>query len=116
MYHAATEKEFIMGMFQKLEIGGDVTPAIDWEMTPDMTFGTFESWGGRERVRSNGERIYYFFIDNWEDEPKLCLMERGVKHAKILAEIKAPEKMIKSCVKKQEAPLSLKRAMPSMMY
>lgn len=101
MYHAATEKEFIMGMFQKLEIGGDVTPAIDWEMTPDMTFGTFESWGGRERVRSNGERIYYFFIDNWEDEPKLCLMERGVKHAKILAEIKAPEKMIKSCVKKQ---------------
>lgn len=90
-----------MGMFQKLKIGGDVTPAIDWEMTPDMTFGTFESWGGRERVRNNGERIYYFFIDNWEKEPKLCLMERGVKHARILAEIKAPEKMVKACVKNQ---------------
>lgn len=90
-----------MGMFQKLEIGDTVTPAIDWEMTPDLTFGTFESWGGRERVRNNDERIYYFFIDNWEKEPKLCLMERGVKHAKILAEIKAPEQMIKSCVKNQ---------------
>ncbi|MBU0962099.1 MAG: DUF1566 domain-containing protein [Proteobacteria bacterium] len=90
-----------MGMFQKLKIGGDVTPAIDWEMTPDMTFGTFESWGGRERVRNNSERIYYFFIDNWGKEPKLCLMERGVKHARILAEIKAPEKMVKACVKNQ---------------
>ncbi len=101
---AATEKEIVMGMFQKLKIGGTVTPAIDWEMTPDMTFGTFESWGGRERVRSrisNSERIYYFFIDNWEEEPKLCLMERGVKHARVLAEIRAPEQMIKACVKAQ---------------
>lgn len=66
-----------------------------------MTFGTFESWGGRERVRSNKERIYYFFIDNWESEPRLCLMERGVKHAKVLAEIKAPQEMLVGCVKSQ---------------
>ncbi len=101
---AVTEKELVMGMFQKLEIGGAVTPAIDWEMTPDMSFGTFESWGGRERVRSRisgNERVYYFFIDNWEEEPRLCLMERGVKHAKVLAQIKAPLKMIKTCVKSQ---------------
>lgn len=90
-----------MGMFQKLEIGDVVTPEIDWEMTPDMTFGTFESWGGRERVRNNDELIYYFFIDAWEDSPKLCLMERGVKHAKVLAEIRAPEQMVADCVKKQ---------------
>ncbi len=93
-----------MGMFQKLNIGGTVTPAIDWEMTPDMTFGTFESWGGREQLRSNissTERVYYFFVDNWEEEPKLCLMERGVKHAKVLAEILAPEQMIKECVQEQ---------------
>ncbi len=92
-----------MGMFQKLEIGGTVTPAIDWEMTPDMSFGTFESWGGRERVRSNisgTERVYYFFVDNWEEEIKLCLMERGVKHARVVAEIKAPEQMLRACVEK----------------
>lgn len=41
----AAEEELVMGMFRKLKIGGKVTPAIDWEMTPDMTFGTFESWG-----------------------------------------------------------------------
>ena len=93
-----------MGLFQKLNIGGKVTPEIDWEMTPDMSFGTFESWGGREFVRSNvgrDERVYYLFVDNWEDEARLCLMERGVKHAEIVAEIKAPADMIKSCVKSQ---------------
>jgi uncharacterized protein DUF1566 len=101
-----TGKESVMGLFQKLKIGGSgsVTPAIDWEMTPDLTFGTFESWGGREQHRSNisrTERVYYFFIDNWEEKPKLCLMERGVKHAKVLAEIQAPDQMVKDCVEEQ---------------
>ena len=90
-----------MGMFHKLKVGDMVINSIDWEMTPDLTFGTFESWGGRERVRNNSELIYYFFVDNWGDEPKLCLMERGVKHARVIAEIKAPVKMISACVESQ---------------
>lgn len=31
-----------MGLFNKLMISG--IPAIDWEMTPEYTFGTYESW------------------------------------------------------------------------
>ena len=69
-------------MFHSIQVGDQQISPIDWEMSPDLTFGTFESWGGRERVRNNSERIYYFFVDNWGDTPKLCLMERGVKHAK----------------------------------
>lgn len=88
-----------MGLFKKLNL--EVTSTIDWEMTPEYTFGTFESWGGKERVRSQSERIYYFFVDNWGDSPKLCLMERGIKHARIVAEILAPENLIKNCVNKQ---------------
>lgn len=93
-----------MGLFQKLNIGDTVTPDIDWEMTPDMSFGTFESWGGREHIRSNigrNDRVYYFFVDNWEDEAKLCLMERGVKHAEVVAEIVAPPELTRACVEKQ---------------
>lgn len=93
--------EKIMGMFHKVKIGDQVISPIDWEMSPDISFGTFESWGGRERVRNNAECVYYFFVDNWGDEPKLCLMERAVKHAKIIAEIKAPLEIIKECVKSQ---------------
>ncbi len=87
--------------FHKVRIGNRLITPIDWEMNPSLSFGTFESWGGRERVRNNNERIYYFFIDNWGEEPKLCLMERGVKHAKVLAEICAPPELVKKCVEKQ---------------
>ena len=88
-------------MFHKVTIGDKTISPIDWEMNPDISFGTFESWGGRERVRNNNECVYYFFVDNWGDEPKLCLMERAVKHAKIMAEIAAPQEIIKQCVKDQ---------------
>ncbi|MHB8810802.1 MAG: Lcl C-terminal domain-containing protein [Desulfobulbaceae bacterium] len=88
-----------MGLFKKLGLA--VTSTIDWEMTPEYTFGTFESWGGKERVRSAKERVYYFFIDNWGDSPRLCLMERGIKHARVAAEILAPEDMVRSCVDRQ---------------
>jgi hypothetical protein len=88
-------------MFHRVKIGDQVISPIDWEMTPDISFGTFESWGGRERVRNNDECVYYFFVDNWDEEPKLCLMERAVKHAKIVAEIKAPLEILKQCVKSQ---------------
>lgn len=90
-----------MGMFHKIKVGDQVISPIDWEMDPALSFGTFESWGGRERVRNNDECVYYFFVDNWGDEPKLCLMERAVKHAKILAEVKAPAEIIQNCVKGQ---------------
>ncbi len=87
--------------FHKVRIGDRLITPIDWEMNPSLSFGTYESWGGRERVRNNSERIFYFFIDNWGEEPKLCLMERGVKYAKVLAEIHAPAELIKRCVDRQ---------------
>lgn len=99
-----------MGLFNKLMISG--IPAIDWEMTPEYTFGTFESWGGKERVRNNSERIYYFFIDAWDEEPKLCLMERGIKHARVVAEILAPPEMVRQCVREQGKVALFERTHP----
>ncbi len=90
-----------MGIFHKVIVGNQTISPIDWDMNPDSSFGTFESWGGRERVRNNSECVYYFFIDNWGEEPKLCLMERAVKHAKIMAEIVAPLEMVRQCVSAQ---------------
>uniref|UniRef100_UPI004057174A Lcl C-terminal domain-containing protein n=1 Tax=Candidatus Electrothrix sp. TaxID=2170559 RepID=UPI004057174A len=89
-----------MGLFNALNLKGNPT-SVDWEMTPEYSFGTFESWGGRERVRSSNERIYYFFIDAWGETPKLCLMERGIKHARVVAEIQAPLDMMQHCVDTQ---------------
>ena len=99
-----------MGLRNKLVIKG--MPAIDWDMTPEYTFGTYESWGGIERVRSKKERVYYFFIDAWDEEPKLCLMERGIKHARVVAEIIAPLEMVRRCVKEQGKVALFERTHP----
>ncbi|MGV1097858.1 Lcl C-terminal domain-containing protein [Thiovibrio sp. JS02] len=89
-----------MGLADKLGISGHHL-AIDWDLTPSDTFAIFESWGGRERIRNNSERHYYFYIDNWTPPAKLYLMERGVKHARILAKIDCPQEMIERAVAKQ---------------
>ena len=89
----------MMGLFTFLNV--EKQPVIDWEMCPEYTFGTFESWGGKERVRSKKERVYYFFIDAWDEVPRLCLMERGIKHARVVAEILAPQEMVQKCVDAQ---------------
>ncbi len=90
-----------MTEFHRIKVGNRLITSIDWEMNPSLTFGTYESWGGRERVRNNNEMVYYFFIDGWDEEPKLCLMERAVKHARILAEIDAPKELIQRCIDNQ---------------
>lgn len=85
-----------MGLSEKLGLGDTIS--IDWDMTPADTFGIFESWGGKERVRAHNERFYYFYIDNWTQPAKLYLMERGIKFARVLARIDAPQEMIDACV------------------
>jgi hypothetical protein len=90
-----------MEFFAKLGLADGEGINIDWELTPDDTFGTFESWGGRERLRSNQERFYYFFIDGWEKQPQLLFMERGIKHARLLARIEAPPEMLERCIAEQ---------------
>ncbi|OGR07009.1 MAG: hypothetical protein A2511_14985 [Deltaproteobacteria bacterium RIFOXYD12_FULL_50_9] len=81
------------------------TARIDWDMTPVDTFSLFESRGGKERVRSTKERYYYFYIDNWLKPARLCFMERGIRHARVLARISAPQELINVCVASQGATL-----------
>ena len=86
-----------MSFFTKLGI--DRTQAsIDWDLQPADTFGMFESWGGKERVKNKNERFYYFYIDNWQLPARLLLMERGIKYARILARIEAPQELIDTCI------------------
>lgn len=89
-----------MGLVNMLDISDRQNFSIDWEITPTDTFTMFESWGGRngERIRDNDEKFYYFYVDAWESPAALYLMERGVRHAKILARISAPQEMIDHCV------------------
>jgi hypothetical protein len=86
-----------MSFFSKL--GLDPSQAsIDWDLKPADTFGMFESWGGKERIKNKSERFYYFYIDNWQPPARLYLMERGIKYARVLARVEAPRKLIEACI------------------
>ena len=100
-----------MGLFEKLGINKNLTPTIDWDLLPAETFAIFESWGGKggERLRSPNERHYYFFVDGWQTPAALCLMERGIKHAKVLATIDAPQEMIDQSINDEGHSKSLDR-------
>lgn len=89
-----------MGFFEKFGLDS-AKATVDWELTPADTFGMFESWGGKERVRSRNERFYYFFIDASQQPATVYLMERGIKYARVMARIDAPQKMIDRCVAAQ---------------
>ena len=101
-----------MGLFETLGIARETHPTIDWQLTPDATFAIFESWGGEERVKSAAERFYYFYINAWETPPRLCLMERGIKFARVRAEIEAPLELIEAAMAKQGTTGSLNRSYP----
>ena len=91
-----------MGIFEKLGLAKNAQATIDWDITPALTFTIFESWGSKERnIRTKSERYYYFYIDSWQEPAKVCLMERGIKHARVMAEIDAPKEMIQRCIAAQ---------------
>jgi hypothetical protein len=88
-------------MFGQLKLSDTTVAKVDWKMTPDLAFVTFVSQGLHEQARNDAGRVCYFFIDTWGREPKLCLMERGVKYARVLAEAKAPPELLYSCIRNQ---------------
>lgn len=96
-----------MGMFKKLRLSGTTTPQVEWQITPDQAFCTFSAKGVRGELAKTGERICYFFIDNWGSEPKLYLMERGVRYVNILAEVKAPPAMLANCLGNQPGAVAV---------
>ncbi|MDF1578697.1 MAG: DUF1566 domain-containing protein [Desulfobulbales bacterium] len=101
-----------MGLANLLDISDRQGFSIDWEITPAYSFTMFESWGGKdgERIRNNDEKFYYFYVDAWASPAALYLMERGVKHARILARIGAPQDLIDECVAAGGRSASLDRS------
>ena len=101
-----------MGIFKKLKLSDTTVADIEWEMTPDLAFCMFSAKGMREELTDSSERACYFFIDNWGDEPRLYLMERGTRYVNVLAEIKAPTAMMTDCIINQGSTLSSKDNYP----
>ena len=101
-----------MKMFEKLNLSNTTNISIEWDMTPDLAFCTFSAKGLSEGLTSTKERVCYFFVDNWGKSPRLYLMERGVRHVHILAEVKAPQALIIDCITSHGGTLSSRDNFP----
>lgn len=99
-------------MFKQLNLSSSTPATIEWEMTPDLAFCTYSAKGLREDLNRQDERVCYFFIDNYGDEPKLYLMERGSRFINILAEILAPLAMMQASITNHGSSLSCKDNFP----
>lgn len=99
-------------MFSRLKLSNSTAANIEWEMTPDLAFCTFSAKGLRDELSNSGERVCYFFIDNYGELPRLYLMERGTRYVNILAEVNAPVEMMHDCIISHGSPLSSKDNFP----
>ncbi|RUM44678.1 MAG: hypothetical protein DSY80_04145 [Desulfocapsa sp.] len=97
-----------MARFSDLKLSDDSPVSIQWDMTPDLAFCMFSAKGMREELRNSGDRVCYFFIDNYGEQPKLYLMERGSRFVDIIAEIHAPQELLNDCILRQGKTLNVK--------
>ncbi len=101
-----------MARFEDLKLSDDSAVTIEWDMTPDLAFCMFSAKGLRDELSNSGERVCYFFIDNYGDNPKLYLMERGSRYVDIIAEIKAPQQLLLESIQRQGQTLNVKDNFP----
>lgn len=99
-------------MFNHLHLSSSTPASIEWDMTPDLAFCTYSAKGLRTDLSQNEERVCYFFIDNYGDQPKLYLMERGSRLVNILAEILAPLALMEASITNHGSSLSCKDNFP----
>ena len=97
-----------MARFSDLRMSNNTPVQVEWDMTPDLAFCMYSAKGVRDELSSSEERICYFFIDNYGEQPLLYLVERGNRFVNILAEIKAPQHLLSDCVTRQGKTLNVK--------
>jgi hypothetical protein len=76
---------------------------IDWHITPQEAFETYQlkspgNWRG-----GNLQPVLYFYISTWKgQEPTLFLVERSLKHSQEIAEINAPTELLQAAAAAQD--------------
>lgn len=101
-----------MAQFTDLKISDGSVVSIEWDMTPDLAFCMFSAKGLRDELSNSSERVCYFFIDNYGEQAKLYLMERGSRFVNLIAEINAPHELLIACITRQGQTSSVKDNFP----
>lgn len=98
-----------MDLYARLGASPTTVRGIDLEMTPDLAYRAFTCSGFHADQCKTGQRVLYCYVDNWGGTPKLLLMEQGVKHARVLARVEAPEELLRACIDNPHTASMLRR-------
>jgi len=80
----------------------DLLGRIDWEITPQEAFETYQLKSvGNWRSAAAGE-VLYFYVSAWQGENKVFLVRRSLKHSQELAELPVPGELVRACLRDQE--------------
>ncbi|MFH1033748.1 MAG: hypothetical protein V1806_04510 [Pseudomonadota bacterium] len=72
----------------------DIVAQIDWELTPQEAFETYQIKGA-EGWRHRGQtESYYFYLSTWQGEAKVYLMHRSLKQSQEIAEAPVPRNLV----------------------
>jgi len=88
---------------EELKADPQLVAQIDWHITPQEAFETYQlkspgNWRG-----GNLPPVYYFYISTWQgQEPRLFLVQRSLKHSEEIAEIQAPPELLRAAVAAQD--------------
>ena len=89
-----------MYTLEELKSQKDILGRIDWEMTPQEAFQSYQiksinSWKQRDL-----EDAYYFSINVRKGEPQVLLIKKTIKDSEELAEIPVPRDLVMASLPK----------------
>ncbi len=68
----------------------DIIAAIDWQMTPQEAFESYQL-KGREGWRARSlPQVYFFYLSVWRGQAKVLLVRRAIKDSEEIAEAPVP--------------------------
>lgn len=87
---------------EQLKQDRELINRIDWDITPQEAFETFQLKStGNWRTAASGE-VLYFYVSAWQGENKVLLVRRSLKHSEDIAELPVPRELVQRCVEDQE--------------
>jgi len=88
---------------EQLKADPALVARIDWYITPQEAFETYQlkspgNWRG-----GNLQPVLYFYVSTWKGAaPRLLLVKRSLKHSEDIAEIQAPADLLRSAAQAQD--------------
>ena len=80
----------------------ELIKSIDWEITPRLAFETYQLKAVDNWRHGALSPVLYFYLSVWKGEPRANLVRRGLKESEEIAEIQAPEELVRASAAEQD--------------